>query len=104
MSATIFHEGPELRGAAQRMATVISSMTNIQSVVAQIYSGMSATWQGRAAEQSARNANTLQTATRDYLADARATKQALDAAVSEYDRREQQQTGKVSQLNTKGIF
>jgi len=104
MSATIFLEGRELQTAARQMSSIINSMNNIQSAISQIHGTMSSTWQGRASNQNAQLVQALQTATREYLTDARGTKEALDLAVAEYDRIEGQQVTNVSNLNTRGIF
>lgn len=104
MATTIFHENAELRSAAGRMGTIIQSVANIESAIAQIHNKTAPSWEGKAAEQNARNFQKLRQITTNWLSDARQSKAALDAAVAAYEKTERTQSAKVSELDTKGIF
>ena len=104
MAHSIFVEGRELRDASGRMASIISSMTEIQRTISTIDNNAASRWQGRTATQNAENFRALNNLATSYLAEARESRNALDAAVNTYDRTESGQVSRVEQLSTQGIF
>lgn len=104
MATTIFHEDSQLKSAADRMGSIIQSMTNIENAIIRIHDNSSPTWQGKSSDQNTRNFQKLRQMTSAYLSDARQTKTALDNAVISYEKTERLEVTKVSQLDTKGIF
>lgn len=104
MAITMFHENAELKNAAGRMGSIIQSVANIEEAMGRIHNKAAPSWEGRAAEQNARNFQKLRQITDTWLTDARQTKTALDTAVAAYEKTESQQVAKVSELDTKGIF
>lgn len=104
MSERIFVESIELRDAAGRMDVIVSSMADIRNDIAQIQSGKSSIWQGRAANQNSQNFARMDNIIERYLNEALGTKNALDESVNTYEQTELEQNRKVSNLNVDGIF
>lgn len=104
MATTIFHENTALVHAAGHMGSIIQSMEGITRNIDRLHDKNLSAWEGKAADQGARNVQTLRRKMEAYLLDAQQTKTALDQAVQAYERTEKTQVDNVSKLNTKDIF